>query len=261
MKLRRSFDLKSDWDYYDRLPLGHADRTYQFLMDALSRAIQRQQRNRNREQDAQLRTKGFANPGEEDEAAPKKKNEKKSKSGKGDDQKSAPAQAKPKEKGKAKSSGKKDGKSERGRSEGRKPSKGGGRGGSDSASRGSTRSEGSKSSRSNGSKSSDGKKEACWYFNINGSCRFDDRCHFHHRPISAKEKAKLKRPDRSSSPAAPGKGSGGKGDGKKDTRGGIFCVNFLKPGGCSHGENCRDAHLDEKGVAEIQRTHRKAKKD
>jgi hypothetical protein len=106
----------------------------------------------------------------------------------------------------------------------------------------------------------------CPFFHLKGSCRFGDKCFKSHSPITEAELKKLRRSRSPSLDSAKNKGNG-KGQGKG--RGGgaasgtppprpAYCRFFLK-GECKNGEGCPFAHLDQKGVDELNRAKGVAK--
>jgi len=103
-----------------------------------------------------------------------------------------------------------------------------------------------------------GGKPPCFYFHRNGSCKFGERCHASHSPISDEEKKKLKPPSRKGSPDSVrgrGKGTGkGKGNGgprDRSTSSPTRYWRFFLKGECKNGDKCPFPHFNQEAVGAL----------
>ena len=228
-KIEKSSVLAYDLSHYDRLPEGHQDKSYAFLISCMERYVQKTSQKKNRNEftgkhlERMLRGAQAAAPGvgHEDGGKPPKKSKKEKKK-----EKAAKARAQ--------SEARDDQNADAA------PAPKGGKGG---------KGEG---------KSSTGVpfNKICYYHN-HGGCKRGKDCKFNHVQLSDKEKSKLKKPPGSRAGSQPPKK--GKGDGKGDKKLTGWCHQHLRPGGCAHGDNCMFPHHEEPAVNEIKRAAAKSK--
>ena len=101
-------------------------------------------------------------------------------------------------------------------------------------------------------------KKPCYFFN-HGSCKNTDaNCRFAHVQVSAEEKAKMEKPQRSGSPARSPRGPPSSTNTTTTTGTKLHCFKFLK-GNCTNGDDCAFAHLSQEAVKEVARAKAKAK--
>ncbi len=231
-KIKHSKQLTSDIAHYDRQPLNHPDRTYQFLLACMDRRIADAQMERNRANDkAAIRSGNVSGFGKMIPAVPAVG---------GQNPPGKKAQAKAAKALAASTTAEVDsrvaialaakGKGKGGKGAGSPTGKGDGKG---------------------KGKGKDFKQTPCWFFNChaNGCTKSAEDCSHQHKKLSKAEADKLVKPG--STPGAGGSGSRaaspsgkGKGDGKAQKKGPVdeWCHKFLT-GNCKD-EHCARLHLE-----------------
>ena len=237
-KIKFSKALNNDLGHYYRQPEGHPDKSYDFLIRAITSYVARTAQDRQQQAsmnvlsafETQLKgNKALSAAGQE--ADPRSKSAK-ARARRQAAQAAAQAAAREKDPAlAAKGDPKGKGKGKRGKGKGKK----------------------------GGPKGGDKVQSACYFHNHGGCTR--DNCRYKHVLLSKEEREKMPKPasrapsangDKPSPRGSPGPGKGATGFG--------YCRDFLKSTTCKRGDKCPYAHMTEDMVKEVKRAQANRKK-